>query len=272
MINNISNKNQAVGVKPNILGQMIDTLAAKKNADKKPSGDETEGIFDPIDTVDVSEEAREKLSINKALGENERAEAVDEEGEEPRPTDETRKLTRMLVAAKTPDEVQGVLADTYNHMREWQKLAANGDKEAIKVVRKLNRLVSRGNRKITDLNKEIVMHQRQQRAENAEKNQQAKRLELELKEAQRERKARERRYLQERDNDNEEEETEIGPTIAETEAKIRQLAAQIAALKTNATDVSSGDSFGSSFDGSTTAENSGIESAEVSGQEPSEEQ
>ena len=222
---------------------------------------------DEAAVLELTDEAREKLS-NKAAGENERAEAVDEEGEEPRPTDETRKLTRMLVAAKTPDEVQGVLADTYNHMREWQKLAANGDKEAIKVVRKLNKLVSRGNRKITDLNKEIVMHQRQQRAENAEKNQQAKRLEMELKEAQRERKARERRYLQDRDEDNEDDEsTEFGPTIAETEAKIRQLAGEMAALKTNAVDAGNT----GSFDGTTDmgVSDGGIESAEASGQEVS---
>ena len=111
----------------------------------------------------------------------------------------------------------------------------------------------------------IKQHQRQQRAENAEKNQQAKRLELELKEAQRERKVRERRYLQERDNDNEDEESEFGPTMAETEAKIRQLAGQMAALKTNAVDVSHSDSF----DGISFSESGSIESAEMSGQAPS---
>ena len=216
--------------------------------------------------LDLTEETRERLS-NKTLRESERAGAVEAEGEEVRPTDETRRLTRMLVAARTPDEVQGVLNDTYNHMREWQQLAANGDKEAIKVVRKLGRLVSRGNRKITDLNKEMVMHQRQQRAENAEKNQQAKRLELELKEAQRERKARERRYLQERDNDDEDEElSEFGPSMAETEAKIRQLAGQMAALKTNAVDAS----HSASFDGISLSESGSIESAEMSSQEFSE--
>jgi len=214
--------------------------------------------------LELTEEAREKLS-NKSVRENERAEEVEGESEDVRPSDETRKLTRMLVNAKTPDEVQGVLADTYNHMREWQKLAANGDKEAIKVVRKLNRLVSRGNRKITDLNKEQVMRLRQQKAENAEKNQQAKRLEQELKEAQRERKARERRYLQERDNDNEDEESEFGPTMAETEAIIRQLAGQMAALKSNAVDVE----VSTSTESMAVSESVGIESAEISGHESS---
>jgi len=105
----------------------------------------------------------------------------------------------------------------------------------------------------------------QLRAENAEKNQQAKKLEQELKEAQRERMARERRYLQERDNDNEDEEKELGPTIAETEAKIRQLAGQMAALKTNAVDAGNTGSFDGTTD--TVTVDSGTESAEASGQE-----
>jgi len=239
---------------------ILDLSSVKKNGEKNTYQDDESAAI-----LELTEEAKEKLS-NKSVRENERAEEV--EGEDERPTDETRKLTRMLVAAKTPDEVQGVLADTYNHMREWQKLAANGDKEAIKVVRKLNRLISRGNRKITDLNKEILMHQRQQRAEKAEKNREAKRLEQELKEAQRERKARERRYLQDRDDDNEDEESEFGPTMAETEAIIRQLAGQMAALKTNAVDAGNTGSVDSATDMS--MGDSGIESAEVLEQESSE--
>ena len=94
-------------------------------------------------------------------------------------------------------------------------------------------------------------------------------MEQELKEAQRERKARERRYLQERDDENEDEESEFGPTMAETEAIIRQLAGQMAALKTNAVDAGNA----GSFDGTTDMGmgDSGIESAEVSGVESSEE-
>ena len=240
---------------------ILDLSSLKNNGEAKTYQDDESAAI-----LELTEETREKLS-NKAVRENERAEEVEGEGEDERPTDETRKLTRMLVAAKTPDEVQGVLIDTYNHMSEWQKLAANGDKEAMKVVRKLKRLVSRGNRKITDLNKEIVMHQKQQRAEKAEKNREAKRLEQELKEAQRERKARERRYLQERDDEDEEEESEFGPTMAETEAKIRQLAGQMAALKTNAVDAGNTGSFDGTPDMG--MGDSGIESAEASGHESS---
>ena len=265
----------------NVKNHVDKVLQYKNNADisdilnlsDKKNKSETYQDDDSVAILELTEEAREKLS-NKSLRENERAEAAgaaEGEEEEARPSDDTRKLTRMLVNAKTPDEVQGVLADTYNHMRDWQKLAANGDKEAIKGVRKLNRLISRGNRKITDLNKEIVMHQRQKRAENAEKNREARRLEMELKEAQRERKARERRYLQEREDDNEDEETsELGPTMAETEAIIRQLAGQMAALKTNAVDTSSSASFNSMTPTDSSSAEGGVVSGEASGAESSE--
>jgi len=253
---------------------ILDLSSVKKQEDQKTyQSDESAAI------LDLTKEALEKREIigSKKDERAEAAEAAEEEGEDVRPSDETRKLTRMLVAAKSPDEVQSVLMDTYNHMREWQKLASTGDKEAIKVVRKLNRLVSRGNRKISDLNKEMVMQQRQQRAEKAERNQEARRLENELKEAQRERKARERRYLQERDDDNEDEESEFGPTMAETEAIIRQLAGQMAALKTNAVDagnsgsvdVGNGGSFGDGASAGVGGAGSGDVSGDISGGESS---
>jgi len=247
---------------PDLLYILDLSVISSKNGANTQQTDKTAAI------LDLSEEVREKLG-NKQLRENERAEATEDEGEGDRPSDETRKLTRLLVAAKTPDEVQSVLMDTYNHMREWQKLASTGDKEAIKVVRKLNRLVSRGNRKISDLHKEMVMHQRQQRAEKAERNQEARRLENELKEAQRERKARERRYLQERDDDDDEESSEFGPTMAETEAKIRQLAGEMAALKTNAVDVGNTISTGDVSVSEAGGVEGAVEGAEVSGEESS---
>ncbi|MCL2628819.1 MAG: hypothetical protein FWD44_09035 [Oscillospiraceae bacterium] len=203
--------------------------------------------------VELSKEASQKALEKKSI-ENlrtERAEKEDDEGEVPRPDDLTRKLTRALVQAKTRDQVQSILADVYDHMREWQALAATGDKEAMKVVRKLSKLISRGNRKINDLNKEIVMHQKQQKAEQSEKKQEAKRLELELKEALRERKARERRYLQERDdNENDDDHPLFGPTMAEIEAKIMALSQAMAELKSSS-GAGSGGSSASSYDGGT---------------------
>jgi len=238
------------------------TAAASKDDEKTYPTDEIAAI------LELTKETQEKLK-NKPVNENERAEKTDEEGDPERPSDETRSLTRRLVSAKSPDDVQHVLVDVYDHLREWQALAAAGDKEAIKVVRKLQKLISRGNRKIKDLHKEMVMHQRQQKAENEEKKQEAKRLEIELKEALRERKARERRYLQERDNDNEEEESQFGPSIAETEAKIRQLAAAKAALSIKSPDAGNV----GSIDGVavSTGEGGSLEGSDVSEQETSEE-
>ena len=211
--------------------------------------------------LDLSKNALEKLR-SSAARENERAE---EAGEEVRPSDETRRLTRRLVAARSPDEVQSVLAETYDHMREWLALAATGDKEALAVVRRLSRLVSRGNRKIRDLNKEHVMRQRQEKAEEAEKKQLAQRLRNELKQAEQLRKQRERRYLQERYNDNEDEPAEFGPSMAETDAKIRALAAAMAALNPSSTD------FGEAgFSDGMVMGDSSIENSDASGGDLSE--
>jgi len=205
-----------------------------------------------------SRDMLDRLDSKTAIG-YERTEPVGAE-DDGRPTDETRRLTRMLVAAKSPDEVQSVLADAFNHMREWQALAANGDKKAIAVVRKLNKLVSRGNRKIRDLNREKLLLIRQKKAEKAEKEKVAQRLRDELKQAERVRKQRERRYLQEQDNDKEDETEEFGPTMAATEAKIRALAAAMTAVSTNSPNT--GDT---GLSDSITEDNGSIENAEVSG-------
>jgi len=191
----------------------------------------TEQHDEPAAMLDLSQNVRKKLS-NIKMQKDRGAGEVAAEGEG-KPPDKTGRLKRMLVAAKSPVEVQSVLAEVFNHMREWIKLAAEGDKKAMAVVRKLNKLVSRGNRKIRDLNKEQVMLQRQQKAEKAQQEQTAQRLRDELKRAERERKRRERRYLQEKDEYKEDEPAGTGPSTVATEAKIRELAAAIAALKSN---------------------------------------
>jgi len=204
--------------------------------------------------LELSQNAREKLLDKMAL--DARGVKGVESENDGRPPDNTQRLTRMLVAAKTTIEVQAVLADAFNNMREWQQLAAEGDKKAIAVVRKLNRLVSRGHRKVRDLNKEQLLRQRQKQAEEAEQEQIAQRLRDELKEAERIRKQRERRYLQERDDYNENEPKEFGPSMAATEAKIRALAAAMAAVSSKATDV--GDA---GLDGSVTTADGGTADA-----------
>ena len=194
---------------------------------------------EPAAMLDLSKNALKKLSDRK-LQKDRGAEKAEAQGEG-RPPDKTGRLTRMLVAAKSTVEVQSVLAEVFNHMQEWIKLAAEGDKKAMAVVRKLNKLVSRGNRKIRDLNKEQVMLERQQKAEKAQQEQIEQRLRDELERAKRKRKQRERRYLQERDGYNEHESTKIKPSIAATEVIIRQLAAEMAALKLNSAVVGDSD-------------------------------
>jgi hypothetical protein len=222
-------------------------------------GGRTHGQNDePASILDLSLAAQERLFEKKDL-ESRGAEAAGAQGD-PKPPDETRRLTRRLVAAKSTEEVQSVLADTFHSMRQWMKLAAEGDKEAMAVVRRLNRLVSRGSRKIRDLNKEMVMRQRKEKAEKAEKEQLAIRLREELKEAERVRKQRERRYLQERDDHTDDESDEFGPSMVATEAKIRALAAAMVALSPSSpstVDVGLGDSVASDA--------GGLENSEVSG-------
>jgi hypothetical protein len=215
--------------------------------------------------LDLSQNTREKLSNNKAIRAREAEEAGAEGDGDGRPPDETQQLTRRLVAAKSTLDVQSILGDAFNSMREWQKLAAEGDEKAIAVVRKLNRLVSRGNRKIRDLNKEMVLRQRQEKAEEAEREQLAIRLRDELEQAEHVRKQRERRYLQDRDEYEDDEPTETGPSAAATEAKIRALAAAMVALKSGSANV--GDAVSS---GSMSTGDIGIESAEMSDGEVSE--
>jgi len=207
--------------------------------------------------LDLQKDAQEKLakSANKISELSIGASSEDAT----RPPDNTQRLTRMLVAARSTIQVQGVLSEAFNHMREWQRLAAEGDKKAIAVVKKLNKLVSRGNRKVGDLNKEQVMLQRQKKAEKAKQEQIARRLREELKQTELKRKQRERRYLQERDYYNENEPTEFGPSMAATEAKIRALAASMAALSTN-----SADTGAAGMDVSIAADGGGAEGAEAS--------
>ena len=207
---------------------ILDLSALKNNDEKNTNMHDKSAAM-----LDLSQKARERFAGIMAPDVNGADNAETEDGV--RPSDETGRLTRMLVAAKSTLEVQSVLADAFNHMREWQKLAAEGDKKAIAVVRRLNKLLSRGNRKVRELNKEQILLQRQKKAEEAEQKQIEQRLRDELDRAIRLRKKRERRYLQERTDDNEDEPAESGPDMAAIEAKIQALAAAKAALSSNHT-------------------------------------
>jgi len=208
--------------------------------------------------LDLSQDARENLWGNITV-ESMRAGKDEPENKGEGPVDETRKLTRKLVAAKSQLEVQDVLAEVHKNMMSLQMAAAQGDKKAAAIVRKLNKLISRGHRKMRDLSKEQQMMQRRQRAEKKEQEQIAKKIREDLKRIQRERKQREQKYLNEKDDNNEETAPIIsGTSHAATEAKIMALAQAKAAMtsgpgtSTNSTANISGDpGTGAAIAGST---------------------
>ena len=181
--------------------------------------------------LDLSEEAKESLWKNLFPDEihTDRAEAEDGEGSGVE--DDTRRLTRKLVSAKTQFEVQDVISEALGKMKDLIMAAAYGDEKAAKILRKVKKLISRGHRKIRDLAKELQMHQQQQRAEKKEQEEIARRIRAELKRAELERSRRERKYLDDRDDDDDENTPVVsGASQAATEAKIMALAQAMAAV------------------------------------------
>ena len=218
------------------------------------------------DTVELSQEAQEHLWDTKMASIY--AKRPEDDGESGEIEDESRKLTRRLVAAKTTLEVQDVLSAAHKNKMNLHMAAAQGDKKAAAIIRRLNRLISRGNRKVRDINKEQMMLIRQQQAEAKEQAQIAKKLRDELKRTQIERTNRERRYLRDRLEDDEENAPVIsGAPQAATEAKIMALAQAMAALSSTigGNDMSFGDSGAALFGGDDSGE-AAIAGADIAGE------
>jgi len=225
-------------------------------------------FYSPADLFDLSEEAKEKLKNDMMA--NIQAEAAEDDNEGGGElTDNSRRYTRMLVSAKSHMEVQDVLSAVYKDKMELIKAAAFGDESAKAIIRKLDKVIRRGNRKMRDLSKEIQLLQRQQRAEKKEQEEIARKVREELKRAQLERQQRERKYLDERDDDDDEETAPAisGPSMAATEAKIRALAQAMADLKSATVgtgDTASGDGVvAASADGGGEIAASGGDAAET---------
>jgi len=166
--------------------------------------------------------------------------------------DETYKLTRRLVAALTQQMVRDVLSDAYKHMLDLHLAAAAGDKKAAAAAKRLDKLISRANRKIRDLNKEDNMLQKKKNAEKAKQEQIARRLLAELKRAIKERKQREKKYLHDAKTHDDNAPALSGPSIASLEAKIMALAHSLAQLS-----ASSADAGGIGFGDGVTVSDSG---------------
>ena len=145
------------------------------------------------------------------------------------PIDDSRRLMRLLVAARSQQEVRSVLSEVAKRMLGWHMAAAQGDEKAAAVIRRLNKIMSRGNRKVRDLNKAEAMLRKQKRAEKAEQEHLAKKIKQELERAEKERKQRERKYLNEYDPENKHK-GPPRPSLAALEAKINALAHSMAQL------------------------------------------
>lgn len=170
----------------------------------------------------------EKIGLLKAFADSAEA-AADKKGQQGGVDDPTARLTKRLVAAKVRDEVLSVMSEAYKAIGEALKAAAGGDDEAMEVVRRLNKLVRRVNRKLKDLDNEAELGRKAERARKKELEQLARQHELELKRRMAERKKREREYLDDPDAQDKDETAEqfqisFGAMSKEQlEAMIRQL-------------------------------------------------
>ena len=224
----------------------------QRNEEALPLPDEPEEVLEL--SLDVL-----KSPWDKMFAEERQVQAAPLQGNDG-PSDDTRRLTRMLVAARTTMEVQSVISEVHKHMQGWQMAAAQGDEKAIAVIKKLQKLLSRGGRKVRDLGKERDMYERQKRAEKAKQEHIEKKIKDELKRVERERRQRERSYLHERDNDFTRPSILSAPSMAALEAKITALANAMAALSSS---IGTGDA--GSVDGGVPADVSSGGGGEVAG-------
>ena len=109
--------------------------------------------------------------------------------------DQSGRLTKMLIAAKSKEQVQAVLSQAYNNLGDALKAAAAGDKDAMDIVKRLNKLIRRAYRKTRDLMKEDDVRKKQKKAEKEKLEQLSRQLEIELRIKMTERKQREKKYL-----------------------------------------------------------------------------
>lgn len=151
-------------------------------------------------------------------------------------TDNSGQLIRRLVAAISQFEVRQVVSEASKNLVELYMAAATGDADTAKaaraIIRKLEKTIKRGYRKMADLGKEENMKLKQIRAEQKKEKQRAKEIGKELREHIRKRKIREKRYLNERDDENKNGENFINGTLdAATEAQIAIQAQMQAAME-----------------------------------------
>ncbi|MCL2082797.1 MAG: hypothetical protein FWH04_06155 [Oscillospiraceae bacterium] len=159
--------------------------------------------------------------------------------------DKSGALTRRLVSAKYQGEIRAILSEAFENLSDLITAAMSDDpaqsRAALAAIRRINKLISRSQRKISDLNQEDMTSQRQKNAEKKELEQLAKEIEAELKRKIIERKRREKMYLKDAKDSKEE---PLGPITrlsrAEIEAQVQALALAKAQLQMMPSSLSAG--------------------------------
>lgn len=152
--------------------------------------------------------------------------------------DESGALTRRLVAAKTTMEVSSISSAAHKNLLSLRIAASTGDqsqaKTARSMIRRLEKLIQRCNRKSRDLTREARLQQSQHRLERQKKLEKAREIEKQLREHIRKRKGRERKYLN--DADAKQASAPRGSKLSSAEEARIQLQAQLQAQKAPASD------------------------------------
>jgi ribosomal protein L14 len=151
--------------------------------------------------------------------------------------DNSGALTRRLVTALSQEEVLSVISEAFKNLGAVRMAAATGEgkeaKKAFAIIKRLNKLIARAQRKMKDLGEEAAMLLKHQRAEKKKQELLAKQIRAELERHIRERKNREKTYL--RDTAPLREEDYMTPGLepmsrAELEAKVMALAQSMAQI------------------------------------------
>ena len=148
---------------------------------------------EPAVILELSFESLSKSSKDKANGVDNTTSKQNKQLNEV--NDQSGRLTKMLITAKSKEQVQAVLSQAYNNLGDALKAAAAGDKDAMDIVKRLNKLIRRAYRKTRDLMKEDDVRKKHKRAEKEKLEQLSRQLEIELRVKMAERKQREKKYL-----------------------------------------------------------------------------
>ena len=183
------------------------------------------------------------------------------------PRDESGRLTRRLVASASQGEVRSILTEAHQNLTDWLKAAISGGEDSQKAwaaIKRLNKLIRRGQRKIGDLDKEDLLRIKRRHAEKRQEELRAKQLRQELYRQIEQRKLREKKYLHDaHPSDHEREAPGSGLSPAALQAKINALAASLAQLTASPPVSLTASVDGTAAGGDAPAETGGAETASV---------